>query len=172
MNFLPAIQIAALAGTGGIVFTFALFAALAAIAWHCRAESPRPWAVYGVPSLIVIAVLGYGLARLVQGEDVRTFPVGLAVIDGASPAPRAAVDPSDKSWTEYAATILGLANSFAKIVVWPEKIAPLDPPGVERVRKLLGAAAHEAGVYLLAGVIVIDAGHLENRACCSRSRVN
>jgi apolipoprotein N-acyltransferase len=121
MNFLPAIQIAALAGTGGIVFTFALFAALAAIAWHCRAESPRPWAVYGVPSLIVIAVLGYGLARLVQGEDVRTFPVGLAVIDGASPAPRAAVDPSDKSWTEYAATILGLANAGAKIVVWPEK---------------------------------------------------
>ena len=71
-------------------------------------------------------------------------------------AHRAAVDPSDKSWREYAATIPGLANAGAKIVVWPEKIAPLDPPGVERVRKLLGDAAHEAGVYLLAGVIVID----------------
>jgi apolipoprotein N-acyltransferase len=164
MNFLPAIQIAAVAGTAGVVFTLALFAALVAIAWHCRAEPPRPWAVYGVPSLIVISVLGYGLTRLAQGEDNRTFPVGLTVSDGASPAPGAAVDSSDKSWTEYAATIRDLAIEGSKIVVWPEKIAPLDQPGVARVRKLLGDAAHEASVYLVAGVALIDGDHLENRA--------
>jgi apolipoprotein N-acyltransferase len=38
MNFLPAIQIASLAGIAGIVFAFSLFSALAAIAWHCRAR--------------------------------------------------------------------------------------------------------------------------------------
>ena len=164
MNFLPAIQIASLAGIAGIVFTFSLFSALAAIAWHCRAERPRPWVVYCVPSLVIIAVLGYGLARLAQGQDAKTFPIGLAVSDGASPASHAAVDPSDRSWTQYAAVIPGLAKGGAKIMVWPEKIAPLDPPGVERVRKLLGDAARESGVYLLAGVTVIGADHLENRA--------
>lgn len=166
MKFLPAIQIAAAAGTAGIVFTLDLFAALVAIAWYCQAERPRPWAVYGVPSLIIIAVLGYGVARLAQGEDVRTFPVGLAVSDVASPAPHGAAgtNPSNKSWTEYAATIPGLASAGAKIVVWPEKIAPLDQPGAERVRELLGDAAHEAGVYLVAGVTVTGADHLENRA--------
>jgi apolipoprotein N-acyltransferase len=166
MKFLPAIQIAALAGTAGVVFTLDLFAALTAIAWHCRAEPPRRWAVYGVPSLVVVAVLGYGLARLAQGEDVRTFPVGLAVSDVASSALHGAAVASldDKSWTEYAATIPGLANAGAKIMVLPEKIAPLDQPGSKRVRKLLGDAAHEAGVYLVAGVTVTGADHLENRA--------
>jgi len=95
MTFLPAIQIAAVAGTAGVVFTLALFAALVAIAWHCRAEPPRPWAVYGLPSLIVISVLGYGLTRLAQGEDNRTFPVGLAVSDatkvGRNTRPRSAI---------------------------------------------------------------------------------
>lgn len=111
-------------------------------------------------------MLGYGVARLAQGEDVRTFPVGLAVSDVASPAPHGAAgpNPSNKSWMEYAATIPGLASAGAKIVVWPEKIAPLDQPGAERVRKLLGDAAHEAGVYLVAGATVTGADHLENRA--------
>jgi apolipoprotein N-acyltransferase len=165
MTFLPAIQIASLAGTAGIAFTLALFAALIAIAWHCRGEPPRrQWAVYSVPSLIIIAVLFYGVARLAQGEDVKTFPIGLTVADNASPARGASIEAGDKSWTDYAATIPALAKAGAKIVVWPEKIAPLDPPGVERVRKLLGDAAHAAGVYLLAGVTVIGTDHLENRA--------
>jgi apolipoprotein N-acyltransferase len=166
MKFLPAIQIAALAGTAGIVFTLELFASLVAVAWHCRTEPARRWAVFGVPSVIVIAVLGYGIARLAQGEDVRTFAVGLTVSDIASPAPNGAAgtDSTDKSWTGYAATILDLAKAGAKIVVWPEKIAPLDQLGGERVRKLLGNAADEAGLYLVAGVTVTSPDHLENRA--------
>jgi apolipoprotein N-acyltransferase len=165
MTFLPAIQIASLAGTAGIVFTLALFAALVATAWHCRAEPPRrSWAVYGIPSLVIIATLGHGMGRLAQGEDAKTFPVGLAVADNASPARGASIDLGDKSWTDYAATIPALAKAGAKVVVWPEKIAPLDPPGIERVRKLLGYAAHAANVYLLAGVTVIGSDHLENRA--------
>jgi apolipoprotein N-acyltransferase len=146
MKFLPAIQIAALAGTAGIVFTIALFAALVAIAWHCWTEPRRRWSVYGVPTLVVITILGYGVSRLAHGEDIRMVPVGLAVSDAASPAPHGAVDPSDRSWTEYAPTIRALSGEGAKIVIWPEKIAPLDWPGVERVRKLLGDAAREARV--------------------------
>jgi apolipoprotein N-acyltransferase len=163
MKFLPAIQVASLAGTAGVVFTIALFAALVAVAWHCRIEPPRSWARYGVPSLVVMAVLGYGVARLAQGADVRAFPVGLAVSDVASPAPHAAM-PSDRSWMEYAATIPGLASAGAKIIIWPEKIAPLDQQDVERVHKLLGDAARVASVYLVAGVTVMGADHLENRA--------
>lgn len=71
MKFLPAIQIASLAGTAGIVFTLDLFAALAAIAWHCRAEPPRQWVVYGVPCFVVVAVLGYGMARLARGRGCQ-----------------------------------------------------------------------------------------------------
>lgn len=164
MTFLPAIQIATLAGIAGIHFTLALFAALVAVAWYCRAEAQRRWLVYGVPSLVIVAVLGYGVIRLGQGEGTRTLPVGLAVADDASPTPGAAIDPDDKSWKDYATTIPGLAEAGAKIVVWPEKIAPLDAPGVERTRKLLSDAARAAGVYLLAGVTIAGTDHLENHA--------
>lgn len=164
MTFLPAIQIAALAGTAGILFTLDLFAALAAVAWHCRAEPQKPWLVYGVPGLIVAVVLGYGMVRLAQSDDGKTLPVGLTVADNASPPRGAAIDPNDKSWRDYAATIPALANAGAKIVVWPEKIAPLDAPGATRVQNLLGEAARDSGVYLLAGVTTVVADHLENRA--------
>jgi apolipoprotein N-acyltransferase len=164
MTFLPVIQIAALVGAAGVVFTLALFSVLIAIAWHCRADLSRVLVVCGLPSFVVIAVLGYGLIRLSQGEDLRSYSVGLTVSDNASAASGRAVDPNDKSWTEYVATIAGLANEGAKVVVWPEKIAPLDQPAVERVRKLLADAARQSGVYLLAGVAVIGSDHLENRA--------
>ena len=168
MNFLPVIQIAALAGADGVVFTLALFAALVAVALYCRLwrrDEPRAlWRAYGAPSLIVLAVLGYGLIRLAQGEDATRLPVGLAVSDEASPAPRAPIDPTDKAWIDYAATIPALAEAGAKIVVWPEKIAPLDAAGAERVRAMLGEAARKANVYLVAGVAAIGADRLENRA--------
>jgi apolipoprotein N-acyltransferase len=164
MAFLPAIQIASVAGTAGIIFTFALFAALVSIAWHRGAKAPIPWAAYGVSGFLVAAVLSYGLIQLAQGEGGRTFPVGLAVNDGASPPPRTPVDPNDKSWKEYLAAVPALASAGAKLVVWPEKIAPLDPPAVGRVGKLLGDAARQADVYLLTGVTIIGADHLENRA--------
>jgi apolipoprotein N-acyltransferase len=163
MAVLPVIQIAALAGTAGVVFTLALFAALVAIAVHNRAEAPRPLAVYSVAGLIVILVLAYGLVRLTHRADNTTFPVGLAVNDNASPVP-AKVDPNDTSWAAYAATVPSLAAAGAKIVVWPEKIALLDQPAVEHVRKLLGNAARGADVYLVAGVAMTGAEHLENRA--------
>jgi apolipoprotein N-acyltransferase len=164
MAFLPVIQIAAVVGAAGVVFTLSLFAALIAIAWHCRGNPSKVLAVCSVPSLVVIGVLSYGLIRLAQGKDAATFPVGLAVSDSASPKPGTPVDPNDTSWTKYVATIAALTNEGATVVVWPEKIAPLDQPAAERVRKLLGDAAQQAGVYLLAGVAVIRSDHLENRA--------
>jgi len=164
MTFLPAIQVASLAGTAGIVFTLALFAALVATALHCRTEPPHAWAVYGVPSLVVIAVLGYGVARLAQGEDAGAFPIGLAASDVASPAPGAAANPGDRSWDAYLAGVPNLTAAGAKIIVWPEKIAPLDRAGGERVRALLGGAARDGRIYLLAGVTVIGTDHRENRA--------
>jgi apolipoprotein N-acyltransferase len=164
MTFLPVIQIASLAGTAGIVFTVALFAALVAVVFQARNAPPRPFLTYSAPALVVIAVLAFGLARLGAGPDAKTFPVGLAINDLASPSSRAPVDPADGAWKLYGLTLRVLAEAGAKLVVWPEKLAPLDAPAAERVKKLLGDAAHANNVYLVAGLTLIAADHRENRA--------
>ena len=154
MAALPVIQIAALAGTPGIVFIVTLFGSLAAVAWHRRTDIDKSWLAYGLPSALIIAVFAYGFVRLANGAAGSPIPVGLLASDRAG----------DSVWAAYAAAVPGLVNEGAKVVVLPEKIAPLDRAAADRVRAGLGRVASDNAVYLLAGVTLLEIDHKENRA--------
>jgi len=154
MAALPVIQIAALAGTPGIVFIVTLFGSLAAVAWHRRTDIDKSWLAYGLPSALIIAVFAYGFVRLANGAAGSPIPVGLLAGDRAG----------DSVWAAYAAAVPGLVNEGAKVVVLPEKIAPLDRAAADRVRAGLGRVASDNAVYLLAGVTLLEIDHKENRA--------
>jgi len=164
MAALPVIQIAALAGAAGIVFVVVLFGALVAIAWHCRDDIRKPWLAYGLPSVVIVAVLAYGAVRLAGTPPASAIPVGLVAIDPRAPAPLIAVGADDPVWDQYTSAVPGLAQRGAKIIVLPEKIARLDDAAGDQVRQRLGRVASDNAVYLLAGLALVKSDHRENRA--------
>ena len=164
MAALPVIQIAALAGTPGIVFVVSLFGVLAAIVWHCRTDIDKPWLAYGLPSAVIVAVLAYGSVRLANDSAASAIPVGLIAIDRGAPAPLNSLGTDDPVWADYAAAVSGLARQGAKVVVLPEKIARLDRAAADRLRARLGHVASDNAVYLLAGVALFESDHRGNRA--------
>jgi apolipoprotein N-acyltransferase len=165
MHVLPIIQFAAVAGTAGIVFLVSLFASAAAIAWHRRADVDRPLLAYGLPAALIVATWGFGWVRLVAATAAAaSVPVGLAVLDGASPSPSSSPSPQDALWASYTQAVTELAKQGVKIVVLPEKIALLDTPARERVQALLAASARDNRVYLIVGVALAANDHRENRA--------
>jgi apolipoprotein N-acyltransferase len=165
MHALPIIQIAAATGTAGIVFLVSLFASAVAIAWHRRRDVDRPLLTYGLPAALIAAVLGFGWMRLVAPPAAaEAVPVGLAVIDGASPSLSGSASPQDAVWTAYTHAVTDLAKQGAKIVVLPEKIALLDDPARERVQAVLAASARDNRVYLVVGVALSANDERENRA--------
>ena len=164
MTALPVIQIAALAGTPGIVFVVTLFGALVAIAWHRRSDIDKSWLAYGLPSVLIVVAVAYGFVRLAHTATPSATPVGLVAIDRDASATTNSVGADDPVWAAYAAAVPSLAQHGAKVVVLPEKIAPLDRAAAERVRARLGRVASDNAVYLLAGVTLLESGHQENRA--------
>jgi apolipoprotein N-acyltransferase len=165
MHALPIIQIAAATGTAGIAFLVSLFASTVAIAWHRRRDVDRPLLAYGLPAALIAAALGFGCVRLVAAPAApASVPVGLAVIDGASPSLSGSTSPQDAVWTAYTHAVTDLAKQGAKIVVLPEKIALLDAPARERVQALLAASARDNRVYLVVGVALSANDVRENRA--------
>ena len=103
----------------------------------CRASSSSPCSVMAWPGSFKVKMSGHfrSGSRSSMAPRPRPAPRSIpATRVGRNTRPRSSVwrMRAPRSW-------------FGR-----KKIAPLDPPGVERVRKLLGAAAHEAGVYLLA----------------------
>jgi apolipoprotein N-acyltransferase len=154
MTALPVIQIAALAGTPGIVFVVTLFGSLAAVAWHRRTDIDKSWLAYGLPSALIIVVFAYGFVRLANGAPASAIPVGLLASD----------HDGDSVWAAYAAAVPGLVKEGAKVVVLPEKIALLDRAAADRVRAAFGRVASDNAVYLLAGAALLESDHKENRA--------
>jgi apolipoprotein N-acyltransferase len=164
MTALPVIQIAALAGTPGIVFIVTLFGALAAITWHRRGDIHKPWLAYGLPSILIVGALAYGFIRLSQAAAPSPMSVGLVAIDRNATVATTSPGSDDPVWAAYAAAVPGVAQQGAKVVVLPEKIAPLDQAAADRVQVQLGRVAADSAVYLLAGVTMLERDHKENRA--------
>jgi len=164
MAVLPVIQVAALAGASAIVFVVALFGALTAIVWHCRGNIDKPWLAYGLPVALIVGVLVYGAARLAARPAASATPVGLIAIDRGAPAPLSSLGADDPVWTGYGTAVADLARQGVKVVVLPEKIARLDRVAADRVREQLGHLASDNEVYVLAGVVLGERDHRENRA--------
>jgi len=141
-----------------------LFGALAAVAWHRRTDIDKTWLAYGLPSALIVVAFAYGFVRLEHGATASAIPVGLLAIDRNASVATNSVGADDPVWAAYAAAVPRLVLHGAKVVVLPEKIAPLDRAAADRIRAGLGRVAADNAVYLLAGVALVGSDQKENRA--------
>jgi len=156
MDALAAIQVASLAGPAAVTFLVCLFASTASLALVRGRSTPRAGLAYGLPALVLVTALGWGVWRLSAGYPGPAVSVGMAAIDDFVGADQL---KGDVVWNRYSRATRELAQLGAKVVVLPEKIAILTPESAPHVRILLSNAAQENGVYLLAGVEVANAHH-------------
>lgn len=163
MNALPVIQIASLTGTPGIVFVITLFASMLAIALYRANRRARPVLAYGVPALILMAVVAFGAVRLTRNHSATaTMAIGLVAIDDflGPEIPRA---KADAIWKGYDEAVAHLAAQGARIVVLPEKIDVKELAAAQRGEALAELARRNA-IYLVVGIgLPTDAGWM-NRA--------
>jgi apolipoprotein N-acyltransferase len=163
MDALPVIQIASIAGTPGIVFVITLFASVLALALYRTTPRAQPVLAYGVPGLILVAVLAFGAVRLASSDGTNaTMPIGLIAIDDFL-GPKIPREKADLIWKGYEEATARLAAQGARIVVLPEKIDVKDLAAAQR-RDALAELARRHSIYLVAGIgLPTDAGW-KNRA--------
>jgi len=150
----PVLQIAALLGAPAIVFVISVPASIVAFALTRRRGDPRARASYAVPTLAVVAALGYGAARLANAVPAPNAAlIGLTAIDVDPPLPRSAAE-RDALLARYEANTSALAAQGARLIVWPEKIARVDDADAVAVQARLGALAQRLGIELVASFAV------------------
>ena len=162
MNAIAVIQIAALAGTSGVVFTVNLFASTLAVAWYQRSGWGQFRTGYSVAGLLVFGALACGVIRVVTAPSEPRVSIGLVVVDTPVKVQAGSIDTAP--WATYKNAIDDAARRGARIVVLPEKIAPLTPAEASPLRRALAAVAKSDQVYLLVGVTVAAPDRKENRA--------
>ena len=162
MNAIAVIQIAALAGTSGVVFTVNLFASTLAVAWYQRSEWTHFRTGYRLAGLLVLGALAFGFIRVAAAHREPAVPIGLVVVDTPPGVQAGSIDTAP--WTTYKSAIDDAARRGARIVVLPEKIAPLTPAEASPLRHALAAVAKSDQVYLLVGVTIAGPNRKENRA--------
>lgn len=159
MNFLPAIQVAALGGAPAITFATTLFASVAAFLLARRAFGAAL-----VPTLIISAALGYGVLRLRTPASDASLSVSLLAEDRLEGVP----DDWRRVWREYAAQVERAADRGSRVVLLPEKIAHLGTVERDEAVERLAGIAHRRGVQLVFGVDVDTANGRFNRAYVAR----
>jgi apolipoprotein N-acyltransferase len=156
MDFPPALQIAAVTGIWGISFLLFLFPA--AIAGFCTPgaswRQKRSVAVWATASFLI--VLGASWHRLNTGPARPQVKVGLVDLDAtASRMPRSSAGL--ELVKAYADQTLRLAQQGAEVIVISEKIARLNDYEIQQADSILGAAAKNNSVTIMAGFL-----HLPN----------
>jgi apolipoprotein N-acyltransferase len=163
MDALSVIQIASIAGTPGIVFVITLFTSVLALALYRTSKRTRPVLAYGVPGLILVAVLAFGALRLTRSHGpTTTIPIGLIAIDDFL-GPKIPREKAEAIWKGYDEAVTHLAAQGARIVVLPEKIDVKELSAAQR-RDALAELARRNSIYLVVGIgLPTDAGW-KNRA--------
>ena len=118
---LPVLQVASLAGTPGVVFLLSLFASVVALVLWRGTRVDKPLFAYGLPLLIVMATLNFGLMRLAAPPGPTQWRIGLAAIDDFIGV-KVPVSLADHVWNLYERDIDSLAAQGAELIVPPEKI--------------------------------------------------
>jgi apolipoprotein N-acyltransferase len=162
MNAIAVIQIAALAGTSGVVFTVNLFASTLAVAWYQRSGWRQFRTGYLAAGLWVFGALAFGFIRVAAARSEPQLPIGLVVIDTPVKVQAGSIDTTP--WPTYKTAIDDAAQRGARIVVLPEKIAPLTSAEASPLRRALAAVAKSDQVYLLVGVTIAATDRKQNRA--------
>jgi apolipoprotein N-acyltransferase len=163
MDALPVVQIAALAGAPAVVFVISLFASCVALALYRSNPRLNRTFAYGVPALVLVAVIAGGAWRITgHSPPSRTMPIGMAAVDeflrpGTPPEKAAAV------WQAYDAAVARLAAEGARVVVLPEKIDVKEGDAAGR-SAAFAELARRTGVYMVVGIgVTTDTGWM-NRA--------
>jgi apolipoprotein N-acyltransferase len=158
-DFLPALQIGALAGTGGVTFIVSLVAsALAmALAFGTRARHVRH--ACAAAAVLSLTTLGYGAQRLqtAPAPEGRDVIFGLVAVDDASGLQATAIY-SEPIWRQYEHHIVYLARQGASVIVLPEKVAMMSPAQAETTQQRFAALAARLNVWIEIGVGIDDAG--------------
>ena len=160
MDFLPAVQVAALGGTPAVVFIVSLFGAAVAIAVARGARIGRPAVTYGLALVVLIGAGGYGARRLLRPAVTETVSVALIASD-RYPGPKT---PWPAAWAEYAPAIDTAAGKGARLVVLPEEIARLSSAEFPAAAASAAEAADRNRVGLLIGLRMVDGRKTFNRA--------
>ncbi|HVP14667.1 MAG TPA: nitrilase-related carbon-nitrogen hydrolase, partial [Terriglobales bacterium] len=152
MNFLPALQMAALVGHVGITFLVALASSGLAFAWHLRRQPRRAAATLGTAALVVGLSLGWGAARLRDRAPGPALRVGLAAADSTIRWFRTlAPDTTLAIVRGCTERIDRLAASGARLVVLPEKIVGVPDAAADSALALLRRAAERNRITIVAG---------------------
>ncbi|HMA51348.1 MAG TPA: nitrilase-related carbon-nitrogen hydrolase [Magnetospirillaceae bacterium] len=151
LDFLPALQLASLAGPWGITFLLVLASAALAIGIARRA-----WRVMGTGLAVTVLALVFGAVRLSQPQGGEPVKVGLIASDLKEN--QGVVDPGEPAarlFADYAREAAGLAQQGVQVVVLPENMAVVVAPGADQA---LQDFADSSGVQLLAGMLRVDTG--------------
>ena len=162
MNAIAVIQIAALVGSSSVVFTVNLFASALAVAWYQRSGLGQFRTGYLVAGLWVFGALAFGFIRVAAARSEPQVSIGLVAIDTPVKVQAGSIDTAP--WTTYKKAIDDAAQRGARIVVLPEKIAPLTQSEASPLRRALAAVAKSDQVDLLVGVTITTPDRKQNRA--------
>jgi apolipoprotein N-acyltransferase len=155
MDFLPAIQVAALGGAPAITFVVTLFASAIALL-----IAKRAFAAACAPAFMIAVALGSGYWRLSNAAAGETVRVALLAGDQFEGVP----ENWSAVWTAYAPQIERAADQDHRIVLMPEKIAHLNADERDIAVERLAEIARRRDVHLVFGVDVETAEGRFNRA--------
>lgn len=151
LDFLPALQLASLAGPWGITFILVLTSAALAVG-----ISRRAWRVSSAGLAVTVLALVFGAIRLSQPQGGELVKVGLIASDlkenqgVAEPG-----EPAARLFADYAREAATLAKQGVQVVVLPENMAVVLAPGADHA---LQDFADSSGVQILAGMLRVDTG--------------
>lgn len=143
MDFLPAIQVAALGGAPAITFVAMLFASLVAML-----VAQRAFVAALAPLALIGASLGFGYWRLSLPPAEQTVRVALLASDRFEGVP----DDWRAVWAAYAPQIERAADEDYRIVLMPEKIGRLNADARDAAVEQLAEIARRRDVHLIFGV--------------------
>jgi len=171
---LPLLQLASVTGLWGIMFVLTWFASAANWLWERGCNSETTGIGISVFGAVLAAVLIAGRMRLSHpppaARSVRVATVGWpeGILDAGQIMRALAADLSSAERAALRAAFAHIHDHFiaktaeaaragAKIVVWPEANIMVYDEDDAALRARLQACANERGIYLLAGIAVIDA---------------
>jgi apolipoprotein N-acyltransferase len=149
LDFLPAVQLAALAGTCGISFALQLFAPalLGLFAGRGRRLGSA------LLCLGLAAALGWGALRALAPAQGPRLLVGLAASDAPADVNPAPPERALLLLGAYEAEARKLAAAGAQVVVLPEKLAVVTPAELPAVDALFQQAADETSAQVVVGLV-------------------
>ncbi len=152
MNFLPALQVASLAGIWGISFCLFLFPAAVAALFSGQGSKTQRMSLAATVGALFVAVIAYGSLRLAATPaNAPSVKVALMAADAEDLFPQDD-ESALKLLREYSEQVDKLAGLGAAVIVLPEKIARVSDQGTAQVDELFRATAARANAEIVVGI--------------------